>query len=162
MTPARDTADEIVEAIISAPFAQLALLTRGDMLISLNIVARRRLRAPRTPVARETARQLRAYFRDPHHRFDLPLALEGTRFQRRVWQALRKIPVGEVLNYGALAAKVDSAARAVGNACRTNPIAIVIPCHRVVSAGGMGGFMGKTDGAPLRFKHALLAHERGR
>lgn len=162
MAQMRDVQDEIAETVITAPFARLTLLTRADALVSLNIVANRRLRAPRTPIARETVSQLRAYFRDPHHRFDLPLALDGTVFQRRVWQALRRIGVGDVLTYGALAHKLGSAPRAVGNACRTNPIAIVVPCHRIVSASGVGGFMGKTDGAPLRFKHALLAHEHGR
>ncbi len=145
--------------VIAAPFARLALLTQDDRLISLNIVADAPLRAARSAIAREAVAQLRAYFKDPHHRFDVPLLLEGTAFQRRVWQALQRIPVGKVRSYSALANSLASGARAIGNACRANPIAVIVPCHRVVSASGMGGFMGKTGGAPLQFKQALLAHE---
>lgn len=108
--------------------------------------------------------QLGRYFQDPGWRFRFPLALEGTPFQRRVWRALQSIPSGQTISYGMLAARIGSCARAVGSACRKNPIPIVIPCHRVVGARGPGGFMGSRTGEPLAIKKWLLAHEflRGR
>lgn len=96
-------------------------------------------------VLKETERQLREYFSGERKSFDLPLRAEGTAFQRAVWDALLAIPYGEARTYGAIAAAVGrpGAARAVGTACHDNPIAVVIPCHRVLGAGerlnGYGG-----------------------
>jgi methylated-DNA-[protein]-cysteine S-methyltransferase len=83
----------------------------------------------------------------------------GTRFQKSVWKELCKIPLGETRTYGEIAKKLNSSARAVGNACRKNPIAIIVPCHRVVSATGIGGYAGKTEGKQLNIKRWLLKHE---
>lgn len=87
------------------------------------------------------------------------VALEGTSFQRRVWQALREISYGEVVSYGELADKVGSSqgARAVGSACARNPIPIIIPCHRVVAADGTIG--GYSAGTGVEVKRRLLALE---
>jgi len=110
-------------------------------------------------LAREVCAQLRAYLSDSRHPFDLPLDLAGSAYQLRVWRALSRIPAGRVLSYGELAAKLTSGARAVGNACRANPVPIVVPCHRVVSCAGLGGFMGGRAPAQLNLKRWLLAHE---
>ncbi|MEJ8651246.1 methylated-DNA--[protein]-cysteine S-methyltransferase [Streptomyces sp. MS1.AVA.3] len=102
--------------------------------------------------------QLRAYFRGELTTFDLPLALHGTPFQRRVWAALCTIPYGETLSYGQLAARlgVPTAARAVGLANGRNPVGIIVPCHRVVGANGsLTGYGGGLDR-----KRRLLAFER--
>ena len=104
-------------------------------------------------------RQLLEYFRHGSARFDLPLALGGTPFQQRVWALLRTIPAGETRTYGEIARALGSAARAVGQACRANPCPIVIPCHRVVAARGLGGFAGDTSGRRLAIKRWLLHHE---
>lgn len=104
-------------------------------------------------------RQLTDYFRDPSTTFDLPLALIGTRFQCKVWTLLRTIPAGTTRTYGDLARELGSAARAVGQACRANPCPIVVPCHRVVAARGLGGFAGETSGPGLSVKRWLLEHE---
>ena len=105
----------------------------------------------------EAARQLGEYFAGARGAFDLPLAPEGTPFRQRVWRALRAIPYGETRSYGALARLLGSAPRAVGGACGANPIAIVIPCHRVVAAcGALGGFSG---GAGCDTKRRLFDHE---
>jgi methylated-DNA-[protein]-cysteine S-methyltransferase len=77
----------------------------------------------------------------------------------RVWHALMKIPAGRPTTYGALAQRLGTAPRAVGQACGANPLPILIPCHRVVAAGGLGGFMHAASGAPLDVKTWLLAHE---
>lgn len=105
------------------------------------------------------ARQLGAYFTDGSLTFDLKLESGGTPFQRRVWNALREIPPGRTVTYGDLARRLGTGARAVGGACRANPCPIVIPCHRVVAANGLGGFAGDTSGRKLDVKRWLLRHE---
>uniref|UniRef100_A0A450WCG8 methylated-DNA--[protein]-cysteine S-methyltransferase n=1 Tax=Candidatus Kentrum sp. LPFa TaxID=2126335 RepID=A0A450WCG8_9GAMM len=110
-------------------------------------------------VLSDAIRQLGSYFEDPGWCFQLPLAPCGTPFQQRVWQTLQSIPAGETMSYGALAARLSTSARAVGNACRENPIPIIIPCHRIVGARGPGGFMGSRAGEPLAIKKWLLTHE---
>jgi methylated-DNA-[protein]-cysteine S-methyltransferase len=104
-------------------------------------------------------RQLMEYFAHGATAFDLPLALAGTAFQQRVWSLLRTIPAGETRTYGEISRLLGSAARAVGQACRANPCPIVVPCHRVVSARGLGGFAGATSGRQLAVKRWLLRHE---
>jgi methylated-DNA-[protein]-cysteine S-methyltransferase len=112
-----------------------------------------------SPTLENIVNQLTRYFLDPQWRFKLPLAPGGTPFQRRVWQALRMVPSGKTITYGMLAAQLGTGARAVGNACRKNPIPIIIPCHRVVAARDWGGFMGERMGRPLAIKQWLLRHE---
>jgi len=80
-------------------------------------------------------------------------------FRQKVWRALRRIPRGTTRSYGALARELRTSARAVGGACRDNPLPLVVPCHRVVAHGGPGGFMGARAGFPMRVKQWLLAHE---
>lgn len=103
--------------------------------------------------------ELAAYFADPGHRFELPLRVTGTPFQRRVWAALRAIAPGRTRTYGDLAAELGTSPRAVGGACRANPCPIVVPCHRVVGAAGLGGFAGDTSGHKVAVKRWLLRHE---
>jgi methylated-DNA-[protein]-cysteine S-methyltransferase len=108
---------------------------------------------------REVIAQLDAYFAGRLQTFDLPLAPEGTPFQREVWSALTTIPYGETMSYGELARQLGrpAASRAVGAANGRNPIPIVIPCHRVVGAdGSLTGF-----GGGLAIKRQLLALEAG-
>jgi methylated-DNA-[protein]-cysteine S-methyltransferase len=96
-----------------------------------------------SPIAAETARQLAEYFRGERRKFDLPLDAQGTPFQKRVWSALRRIPYGETRSYKDIARAAGSpkGARAVGMANHENPIAIVVPCHRVIAAdGSLGGY----------------------
>jgi len=109
------------------------------------------------PVVRESLRQLTAYFAGRMTEFDLPLAMQGTEFQRRVWSALREIPYGETCSYGELARAIGkpAAVRAVGAANGRNPIAIVVPCHRVIGASGK--LVGYGGGLPM--KQMLLGLE---
>ena len=118
-------------------------------------------RKPADPLLLETMLRLEAYFAGATADFsDLPLAPEGTPFQHRVWSALRAIPPGSTRRYGELAADLDTAARAIGGACRANPLLLLVPCHRVVASNGDGGFMGASGGEWPRRKQHLLAHER--
>ncbi|MCX8144706.1 MAG: methylated-DNA--[protein]-cysteine S-methyltransferase [Azovibrio sp.] len=115
---------------------------------------------PRTPLAALVARQLTAWLADARWRFDLPLAPCGTPFQRRVWQQIASIPLGETRSYGQLAQALGSAPRAVGGACGANPLPLIVPCHRVLAAhGGLGGFNRARGGFLLDVKRWLLAHE---
>lgn len=115
---------------------------------------------PTNALAAEVCRQLLRYVNDPTARFDLPLEYAATPHQAKVWQALCEIPCGETRQYGELAKSLHSAAQAVGQACGANPLPIVIPCHRVISRGGLGGFMQQRAEATLDIKRWLLAHER--
>jgi methylated-DNA-[protein]-cysteine S-methyltransferase len=112
-----------------------------------------------SPLLAEAAAQLAAYFAGRLSRFDLPLAPRGSPFETRVWAAMQRIPYGETRSYGDLAEAVASAPRAVGRACGTNPIPIVIPCHRVLAKGGLGGYSGAGG---LATKRHLLALEGAR
>ncbi len=111
----------------------------------------------RTALLDEAVAQLAAYFDGSLSDFDLPLNPQGTDFQKKVWDLMRAIPYGGTRAYADLARDLNSAARAVGSACDANPIPVIIPCHRVLAAGGkMGGFSGG-DGIPT--KVALLRLE---
>ncbi len=146
-------------AVIAAPFGRLGIHAQ-EALTSIDFVSTRiPLQPPRTPLARQVCEQLKAYFADPHTRFDLPLVPDGTPFQQRAWRALQRIPSGTARTYGELARTLKSAPRAVGGACRANPIPIVVPCHRVIAANGPGGFMGATGGRAMDIKRWLLEHE---
>jgi len=148
-------------AKIRTPFAVLGVRTAGGKVTEIEYLPRtERAQKPTDAVAAQTVRELDRYLADPRHRFTLPLAPRGTEFQRRVWDAIAAIPVGESRTYGEIARKVRSAPRAVGQACGANPIALVVPCHRVIgSMGSLGGFMNAEAGDPLAVKRWLLEHE---
>jgi len=118
---------------------------------------------PTTAFGRQVAAELLEYFAGDRREFTVPVAVQGTAFQRAVWDSLRRIPYGRTTTYAELAETVGSprGIRAVGQANRRNPIPILIPCHRVVAAdGGLGGYLG-IDGAStaLDVKRWLLRHE---
>lgn len=116
---------------------------------------------PANALAEKAAQQLERYRKDPNAAFDLPLLIEGTPFQRLMWEALCAIPRGKTLTYGELGRRLDAPARAVGQACGDNRLPIVIPCHRVVAADGIGGFAHARRGYLIEAKRWLLEHERG-
>jgi methylated-DNA-[protein]-cysteine S-methyltransferase len=152
------------QAVLEAPFGALGLRCDDERVIELNYLPHGfKALAARTPLAREVVRQVRAYLKDPEFVFDLPLTPVGSAFQQRVWKAISNIPAGEVRSYGAVARTVASAPRAVGQACGANWYPLVIPCHRVIASGGIGGFGGTAaidgDQYQLRIKRWLLAHE---
>lgn len=103
--------------------------------------------------------QLNNYFSSAISFDSITIIPEGTVFQKSVWNELRKIPLGETRTYGDIANKLNSSARAVGNACRKNPIPIIVPCHRVISANGIGGYAGEIEGRQINIKRWLLKHE---
>jgi methylated-DNA-[protein]-cysteine S-methyltransferase len=153
--------DPNCSAVIAFPAMRVGISTQDGMVAAITYLPPATpLVAPQDRVAERAARQLELYRDDPDAVFDLPLALRGTPFQRRVWRALESIPRGEVRTYGALAKSLGTAARAVGQACGENRFPLVIPCHRVVAAGGIGGFAHARGGYLLEAKRWLLGHER--
>ncbi|HEV8095304.1 MAG TPA: methylated-DNA--[protein]-cysteine S-methyltransferase [Burkholderiales bacterium] len=148
-------------AVIEFPAMRVGIRTRDEALEGIRYLPRSvPLSDPSSRFAERVVRQLQRYRDDPDASFDLPLAIEGTTFQRRVWRALGRIPRGETRTYGQVATALGSAARAVGQACGENRLPIVIPCHRVVAAGGIGGFGHARGGYLLETKRWLLGHER--
>ena len=151
--------------VIATPFGCLGILTEmvdGSLMLSRMdyLPANTALIVPQNQLAKEVARQCKAYFQDPHWQFDLPTKPTGTEHQRKVWASIQDIPAGQTRTYGELAKKIQSGARAVGTACGANPYPLIAPCHRVVSAQGIGGFM-KEDSPGLyrQIKLWLLRHE---
>ena len=152
------------DAVIEFPKMKVAVATRGERVAEIRYLPPEApSKGPQNALAERAARQLERYREDPDARFDLPLLIEGTEFQRRLWDALREIRRGRTLTYGELARKLDAdgfdVPRAVGQACGDNKLPIVIPCHRVVAAGGIGGFAHSTDGYLIEAKRWLLMHE---
>jgi len=150
-------------SVFDTPIGRVRLFEMNDRLQALEFVsARTNLVAPISNIAREAGNQMKAYFSNPDCLFKLDLIMEGTPFQKRVWLALLKIPSGKVTTYGELAKRLETSPRAVGNACRANPLPIIVPCHRVVARTGVGGYLGKTAGCRLEIKNWLLEHESRR
>ncbi|HEX2204561.1 MAG TPA: methylated-DNA--[protein]-cysteine S-methyltransferase [Longimicrobium sp.] len=147
-----------------SPIGPLVVLVDGDGALKRILFAHEAVPAKGIEWSEERCApvlaQLADYFAGTRNDFDLPLAPEGTPFQRRVWEELRRIPAGETISYRALAERIGrpSAARAVGRANGTNPIPIVVPCHRVIGANGT--LTGYAGGLPA--KETLLALEGAR
>ena len=130
-------------AIVATPLGRIGVRMNADAVSALDFLpADTAEQAPADAATEAVVTQLQSYFRDPRSPLTVRLAPAGTVFQQRVWAALQMIPAGTVLSYGELARQLGTAARAIGGACRNNPIPVVIPCHRVVSRRGLGGYAG--------------------
>lgn len=151
------------DAIVKAPFGAIGIRVGEEAVLRLDFLPPGSLPLVATcALAERVAQQVLHYLAQPDYRFDLPLAQQGTAYQRRVWQAIAAVASGATASYGELAAQLSSAPRAVGQACGANPFPLVIPCHRVIAAsGGLGGFAGQQDSQHflLEAKRWLLAHE---
>ena len=149
------------QAKLPTPFGMLGICCEADTLTDIDFLESDATpQSPSQAFAREVCRQLQAYFIDPNFHFNLSLKLNGTAHQTKVWRAISAIPPGQTRNYGDLATLLASSPRAVGQACGSNPIPIIIPCHRVVSKSGIGGFIHQRAGNALDIKHWLLAYEK--
>ena len=157
MLPAPDSG---YTARLAAPFAVLGIRTAGERLTGIEYLPRGAATLdPTDRFAERVCRQVERYLDDPGYRFDLPFDYRGTDFQCRVWRAIHAIPSGRTLTYVDIARRLRTAPRPVGGACGANRIPLVIPCHRVVASGGIGGFMRARGGFPLEVKRWLLRHE---
>jgi methylated-DNA-[protein]-cysteine S-methyltransferase len=145
------------ETTYTSPLGPLRLRADDEALLSLTFEATERDDA--SPILAAACAQLDEYFDGTRREFDLPLRLEGSAWEQRVWDLLVAIPYGETASYGELAARlgVPNAARAVGSANGRNPVSIIVPCHRVIGSGGaLTGYAWGVDK-----KARLLALERG-
>jgi methylated-DNA-[protein]-cysteine S-methyltransferase len=151
----------IYQAKLSVPFGVLGIRCSDDTLTGIDfLAATEKPQRATSAFAQSVCGQLLRYLENPAAQFTLPLNTNGTSHQQKIWQALCNIPCGKTRNYGELAAELESGAQAVGQACGANPIPIIIPCHRVVSKSGLGGFMRHASGASVDIKRWLLAHEQ--
>ena len=136
---------------IETEIGPLTVTEAGGAIAALDWGARA-VRPRPTSLLKDAARQIRAYLSGELTDFDLPVAVHGSEFQRRVYDAMRAIPYGAVMSYGDLARAVDSAPRAVGGACGANRVAILVPCHRVIASGRrLGGYGGPGGLATKRY-----------
>jgi len=165
LLPSRRTTESLLYTTIASPIGELLLLGEDRSLQGLYMQGGRKPVAvapswQRAPSAFAcVVAQLEEYFEGRRSSFELPLAMDGSAFERRVWQALREIPYGETVSYGEIARRIGkpSAARAVGLANGRNPISVIVPCHRVIGANGaLTGY-----GGGLERKRMLLELEQG-
>lgn len=151
---------ESYHARLQTPFAVLGIRTVGSHVTDIDYLPRGvATLAPLNALAARTCREIQRYLADPEYRPELPFQYVGTVFQCRVWRAIAAIPAGRTLTYNDVARALHTAPRPVGGACGANRIPIVIPCHRVVSASGIGGFMRGGGEPALAIKRWLLRHE---
>lgn len=153
----------IAQAIITSPIGKIAVMNNEQALTQVDVYAESvpYVISGENSLTTNIVDQLNAYFAKKINHFDLPLDVAGTAFQEKVWRALQNIPFGSSLTYGELAKEVNTSARAIGGACRNNPVPIVIPCHRIVAANGIGGYSGQWRlGRKVDIKRWLLKHEQ--
>lgn len=151
----------LFNAVVEAPFGGIGVRVEGDALRELvYLPPEYEPKAAQDPLAKEAAAQLSAYLKRFDFKFSLPLPKVGTAHQRKVWDAINAIELGQVLTYGQVARRIGSAPRAVGQACGANWYPLVIPCHRVTASGGIGGFARHASGFHQNVKRWLLQHER--
>ena len=141
------------ERTFETPLGQITVTEQDGAITTLGWWAGGR---DHTPLLVEAERQVTAFFAGALREFSLPLRPIGGDLQQRVWREMRRIPFGETREYGQIAKALDVAAQPVGQACGQNPIPIIIPCHRIVGAAGLGGFSAPGG---VETKVALLRHE---
>ena len=147
-------------ARLATPFAVLGIRTAGATLAGIDYLPKGAATLdPLDRLAERVCRQIGRYLDDPGFRFDLPFDYRGSEFQCRVWRAIHAIPSGRTLTYLDVARQLRTAPRPVGGACGANRIPLVIPCHRVLGSGGIGGFMHSRRGPGIEIKRWLLRHE---
>ncbi len=149
--------------ILKTPIGHLGIQCKNEKVSAICFLEKSIVPLPsakQSKNVRKIAKKIEDFFDTPVCLKDIEVLLEGTPFQKKVWQAIRQIPLGQKKTYGELAKKLNTSARAVGMACRTNPVPLIIPCHRVVGASGIGGFSGFVQGSMVAIKEWLLDHER--
>ena len=148
------------DLVLEFPKMKVGVTTREGQVVGIKYLpAEAKVVSPRNSLAEKAARQLEGYREDPDTKFDFPIRVEGNDLQRAVWLAMCAIPRGKTRTYGDIARELGADARTVGQACGDNRLPIVIPCHRVVAADGIGGFGHATGGYLIEVKRWLLAHE---
>ncbi|WP_111977656.1 methylated-DNA--[protein]-cysteine S-methyltransferase [Algibacillus agarilyticus] len=153
----------IAQALLETPLGRIAIFNDTDYVTGVDIFSGdiNYKIANANALTVRTIDALAHYFDHGVFPQALPLAMQGTEFQNKVWQLMCQIPSGECWTYGMMAKVLESSPRAIGGACRRNPIPIIVPCHRVVAAQGIGGYSGQwKSGRRIDVKQWLLAHEK--
>ena len=151
---------ESYHAKIETPFAVLGIRTLGERVTDIDYLPKGvATLAPLNKLAERACREIERYLDDPQYVPKLPFEYSGTVFQCKVWRQISAIPAGTTLTYNDVARALKTAPRPVGGACGANRIPIVIPCHRVLGANGIGGFMRGRGADALSIKRWLLRHE---
>lgn len=149
------------QCVIDSPIGHIAVTAIDDQLSKIDFVDDKiALITPKTTYLSTIVDQLQNYFIDASFKFKLAYDVVGTSFQCRVWKALCQIKSGETFTYGEFAKALATGPRAIGQACRTNPLPIIVPCHRIVAANHIGGFAGNIQGRFAAIKTWLLQHEK--
>jgi len=147
------------DTVFDSQLGRIGLWFSGDVLIRIAYLQGHESVAAGSEIARRAQASIEGFVAGQGQSIDIAWRLEGTAFQKKVLAELLDIPYGEVRTYGEIAARLKTSARAVGNACRRNPLPLVIPCHRVVAAVGIGGYDGAQAGSRLEIKRRLLENE---
>ncbi len=153
--------DNQYEAVFSTNLVTIGLQFDGEKLINIQYLANRKEKTSERKIVNTVKNKIEKYL-DPSLKIkniSIAVLLNVTPFQNRVLQQLQKIPYGETRTYGDIAKILKTSPRAVGNACRNNPLPIIIPCHRVVAANDLGGYDGEKSGRLLTIKRKLLEKE---
>lgn len=151
--------ENLSEIVVKSPIGPILLRANDQALLFLDFTSHSVKDKTDHPILLKAKEELQLYFQGKLKKFSVKVSTEGTEFQKKVWKELQKIPFGKTLSYGELALKVGGKnyARAVGTAVGKNPLAIIIPCHRILAANGIGGFAGG-----LKIKRELLFLENHR
>jgi len=147
------------DAIFKTEIATIGLQFDGSKLIKIDYLDNKKNQAANSKTAETVKRKIEQYLGSKSTNLKIDVKLRVTPFQEKVLKQLQKIPYGETRSYGEIAKILKTSPRAVGNACRSNPVPIVIPCHRVVAANGIGGYDGARAGSLLNIKRRLLEKE---
>ena len=154
---------ESLTSVIPTPFGPAELYCTDNHVSQLRLfLAPNESQHPEEldqPLGTQVEQALSAYFESGQRLPKFPLMPAGSEYCQTVWQRLVEIPFGQTLTYGELAKQLSSGPRAIAQACRRNPIPLLIPCHRVVAATGIGGYSGAVTGPRVEFKRWLLKHE---
>lgn len=153
--------DQQYDVIFTTDLATIGLQFDGSKLIKVKYLNKKSQKAPQSKTNKDVKNKIEKYL-DPSSKtksVNVDVSLSVTPFQRKVLKQLQKIPYGETRTYGDIAKILKTSPRAVGNACRNNPVPIIIPCHRVVAANGIGGYDGARSGRLLNIKYKLLEIE---
>lgn len=150
-------------AIIRTPIAKFGIYSKGNVLINAEwILDTRMTRKPETEFLTDVQQQINLFWQGSHQFSSIAMLKPGTDHRIKLLEELCRIPAGETRTYADLAKALGSSPRAIGGACRNNPFPLLIPCHRVVSTSGLGGYSGQTEGELPEIKQKLLAYEASR
>ena len=146
--------------VINSCVGKLGIVVTNNQIAKIDYLSSKAcLISPKNLITRRVVAKIKKYFCNPKLKFDWAMNLNGTVLQVKIWQALQKIPSGKTITYGELARKIGTSPRVIGNACRRNPLPIIIPCHRVVAASGLGGYCDNINSGVVKIKERLLRYE---